>query len=162
MINVNILKEYLEEINDRERKLVFIAGAFFIFFLFYSLIYSPITSSVTNKKNILLENKQTLQWMEDVYTKNKNFNSQVVLSNDRLLAVLSNSLRMSNIKNFTYQLEQTSTGDIRLSFANVPYNNLINWLWMFCGKYALGIKTFSATAKGTNGIVSVSLVLGQD
>ncbi len=156
-----IIKEYFDELNERERKLVVGAGVFLAFFLFYSLVYSPISSAVLRKKQILLENKQTLHWMEEVYTKQKILNPPEALSDEKLLTVLSTSLRASNLKDFTYQLEQTAGGDVRLHFAKVPYNPLVNWLWLFCGKYTLSVKMFSATSKENNGIVEVSLVLSQ-
>lgn len=156
-----ILKEYFDDLNERERKLVIIAGIFLGIFLFYTLIYSPIKSAVSSKKQLLIENKETLNWMEGVYKKHNDFNSPELLSSEKLLTVLSNSLRDSNLKDFAYQLEQTSNDDIRLSFANVPYNNLMDWLWSFCGRYGLSVKSFLASSKHSNGIVSVNVVLSQ-
>jgi len=156
------LKEYLDELNERERKLVIIGGICLVVFLFYSLIYSPIKSSVSSKKLLLIENKQTLHWMENVYKNHNNFKSPEVLSSEQLLTVLAASLRESNLKDFVYQLEQTSTGDIRLTFPKVPYNNLMSWLWEFCGRYGLSIKTFIASPKSSSGIVVVNLALSQN
>lgn len=156
------IKEYFDELNEREQKLVVLAGICLGFFLLYALIYSPIISAVTRKQKLLIENKQTLQWMEEVYSKQKNINSSEVLSNEKLLTVLTSALKNSNLKDFTYQLEQTTTGDVRLSFAKAPYNTLLNWLWSFCGKYSLTVKTFTATPKGDSGIVDVVIVLSQN
>lgn len=153
------IKDYMDRLNEREQKLVIITGVFLAVFLFYILIYSPLVEYVVSKQRILSEHKETLLWMEKVYESKNNFNSSEVLSNEKLLAVLSNSLDSSNLKRFPYHLEQTSAGDIRLNFAKVPYNYIMSWLWVFCGKYGLSVKDFTANSKSNNGVVSVNIVL---
>ncbi len=156
------IKEYFEQLNERERRWLLVASIFLGLYLFYSLIYSPIKSLVQQKKVILQENKQTLQWMEQVYVRQKNIKPPESLSKEKLLTVLTNSLKTSKLKDFAYQLEQTSDEDIKLSFSKVPYNELVNWLWQFCGRYSLTVKLFSASSKDSSGVINVSVVLSKN
>lgn len=154
------IQEYFNDLNARERKLVILASIFCGIFIFYSFVYAPLGKAVEDKKLILQENKQSLVWMEQVYAKQKLVKPPETLPHDKLLTALSNSIRNSDLKNFPYQLEQDTSGDIRLNFAKVPYNIFVNWLWQFSSRYALSLKVFTVTPKGQPGIVEASVVLG--
>ena len=121
------IKVYFEQLNTRDRNMLIIAGAFLVFYLFYALIYSPLVNTVLSKKMILEENKSTLLWMEDVFAKHHNLNQPEVLTSDKLLTLLSKQLKASQFKNAKYQIEQTRTGDISISFGEVAYNELMQW-----------------------------------
>lgn len=155
-------KLYIGQLNTRERYMLLLAGIVLVFYIFYALVYSPLANSVSKKQVILSENKQTLLWMENVYDKYHNIQQSEVLSSDKLLSILSTQLKNSNLQDFNYQIEQTSTGDIRLSFSQVSYNDFMQWLWKFCGKYTLIIKQFTAVAKGSPGVVKVNVIISQD
>ena len=155
------IKAYIEQLNTRERNMLMVAGVFLAFYLFYALIYSPISNTVARKKMILAENKNTLLWMEDVYAKYHGLKQPEVLTSEKLLTLLSNQLKASKLKNTKYQIEQMNTGDISISFQEVSYNELMQWLWNFCGKHALSIKQFTANSKRAAGVVSATVVLSQ-
>lgn len=155
------IKAYFEQLNTRERNMLIVAGVLLAFYLFYALIYSPLANAVASKKMTLAENKSTLLWMEDVYGKHHGLKQPEVLTSEKLLTLLSNQLKASKFKNTKYQIEQTNTGDISISFQDVSYNELMKWLWNFCGKHALSIKQFTATSKRSAGVVSATVVLSQ-
>jgi general secretion pathway protein M len=156
------LKIYWETLNDRER-LMFTTGAIFLIcYIFYAGIYSPLSSAVSEKKILLVEEKETLKWMEEVNNKYDNIKVSEPISSDQVLTLLSEQLKQSNLQRYTYQLEQTSTGDFQLSFEEVPYNNFVKWLWNFCGKYNLAVKQFDVNDKAAAGVVHVMVLLTQD
>lgn len=156
------IRAYIEQLNTRERYLLLLTGLVLAFYIFYTLLYSPLANSVVRKQLILFENKQTLLWMEGVYAQHHKIQRPEVLSSEKLLYLLSNQLKTSNLKDFAYQIEQTGSGDIHLTFAQVAYNEFLQWLWFFCGKHALIVKQFTATAKNYSGVVKISVTLSQD
>ncbi|MDF1757127.1 MAG: type II secretion system protein GspM [Legionellaceae bacterium] len=156
MINI---KEYLEQINERERRMLLVAAVFLCCYIFYALIYSPLVSSVKDKQKLLTEGKETLQWMKMVRSQYIDVTPTESLSGEEALSELSNELKHSSFQKFHYQLEQTNDGNIQLSFDEVPYNSFVIWLWDFCGKHAITVKQFSVDDKSPAGVVSVMVLL---
>ena len=156
------LKVYWDTLNDRDRHMFSIGAVCLLCYLFYAVLYSPLSSAVREKKLLLIEEKATLKWMEEVSYKYKNIKTPEPINSDQILTLLSEQLKNSNLQRYTYQLEQTSVGDFQLSFEQVPYNNFVIWLWNFCGRYNLAVKQFDVSNKSASGIVSVMVLLTQE
>lgn len=155
------LKIYWEKLSEREQKLSSIAAIVLVLYLFYALLYSPIMSSVTQKNRLLKEQKEVLYWMQGIRNQYTNTNNTVALSQEQILSTITKQLKVSNFKDFVYQLQQTRDGCIQLNFAVIPYTEFITWLNAFCIKYRVVVKQFSASAATTNGLVSIMVVFGQ-
>ncbi|MDP3706230.1 MAG: type II secretion system protein GspM [Legionellaceae bacterium] len=150
---------YWNQLHVRERAMLLIAGVCCFFYLFYALFYSPLTSAVNQATAQLAEQQSTLAWMKRVrqeYTKTK---ATKTLSNGQLLTVLGSQLNQVSFHRYPYQLEQTGSGDIQLSFDDVPYTLFVVWFRKFSQQYTCLIKQFNVDKTKTSGVVKVMVVL---
>ncbi len=155
---VNI-KTYWSNLNERERWMLGGGGVCCFFFLLYILIYAPLNNAVHDKSQQLIEQQETLAWMEQARLQRKNVKVPQALSSAKLLSVLADQLKSTSFHGFPYLLQQTGAGDIQLSFDQVPYNPFVTWLRSVSQTYAFSIKQFSAERTDTPGVVKVMLTI---
>ncbi len=156
---MNKIKALLEQLNDRERGLLMLASAMLVVYLVYAALYSPLTNKVTQKKLMLIEQQQILQWMKAQSLQYKHLKIKQKLGNDEILSVISERIKKSNLNNFSYQLEQTNNDDIQLIFDEVPYTYFIAWLEEFVNSYSISVKQLYINNKSTPGIVDVKILM---
>lgn len=153
------MKQYWQNLNDRERLLVIGCGFLIVLYLFYILIYSPLTTSVSEKRTELQQQSNTLTWMQQ--QKPQTSHQRQTITTNKLLPFIASQLSQGNLQKFVYQLQQTSSGDIQLGFESVPYLDFMNWLWALNNQYFLNIKLFSISRDKTEGLVKITIVFGQ-
>lgn len=152
-------ERYWNQWNDRERRLVVIATVFLAGYLCYALFYAPLNAALTKAQAQLVADRETLLWMRSVRQQSQQTSTPQIISNGQLLSVLGQQLSVSAFHQFVYQLDQTASGDIQLSFDQVPYNVFLLWLKKLHTQYAFTIKQFSAEHSQTLGMVKLQLVI---
>ena len=149
-----------KNLNEREQAGLGVAGLFCVIYFFYLIIYSPLISAVANKNQQLQDKRETLAWMQKIQQQyhqvNKKTNS---FDNGKLLALIASELNNPTFKVFTYHMEQTSSGDIQLSFEKIPYNAFITWLSKISHQYTIHIKTLHIEHTKTPGLVKLNLLI---
>jgi len=156
---MTVVKTYWNQLPDRERVMLLIAGVCCLSYLCYVLVYAPLITAVNQATLQLAEQQSTLAWMKRVrqsYSKTKTIQA---VSNGQLLTVLGSQLKQTSFHQYQYQLEQTSSGDIQLSFDEVPYNAFVLWLWKFSEQYKFSIKQLSLDRTKIPGVVKGVVVL---
>ncbi len=153
------MNAYWNHLNDRERWMLGIGGVCCLLFLIYLLLYAPLVASVNEKSAQLNEKKSILVWMEHARKQHHSANVRQTLSDNKLLTVFADQLKLTSFQSFSYQLQQTSSGDVQLSFENVPYNAFIHWLWSLSEHYVFSIKQFNTERTQTPGVVKISLII---
>ncbi|PJD90616.1 MAG: general secretion pathway protein GspM [Legionella sp.] len=152
------MKTYWQQLNEREQIAVVIAGVFSGLYLLYAVVYSPLASSLTKAREEWREKKTTLVWMQQAEKKVIGEKKPQTVTTDNLLSVLTRLLDQASFHRFTHQLAQTATGDIQLTFEQVPYNAFIIWLQAQSTQYTLTIKTMDITQTDTAGVVKASVM----
>ena len=154
------LLAYWKELNEREQLSLGLAGLFCVVYLFYLVIYSPLTSAVTNKTQLLQDKRDTLVWMQKTQQQYRQSNKAAQpIDNSKLLALIASELGKPAFSAFTYQMQQTGSGNIQLSFEKIPYNAFITWLWDTTHRYTIHIKELHIEHTETPGIVKLSLLI---
>lgn len=153
------MKQYWQSLNDRERLMLGMASATLIIYLFYMFLFAPLNTAVDEKTERYVSKLQTLQWMEAA---RKNFKQGPVksqISNSQLLSLMAQQLKEKELKSFNYQLEQTGSGEIQLSFDEVPVRLLLSWLRNIDKHYQIEVKQMNLEKKDKPGIAKVLLVI---
>ncbi|MDI9817574.1 MULTISPECIES: type II secretion system protein GspM [unclassified Legionella] len=146
-------------LNVRERWMVIITAVFLLSYLFYLLIYSPLTTAINTHSAQLTEKQETLAWMEKIRQQPKNHRAPQTISNTKLLALIDSQLTSGVLRQFPYQMQQTSSGEIQLSFEKVPFSQFVFWLWTLSRDYALSIKQINTENTETPGIVKLMIII---
>lgn len=150
---------YWNNLNERERWILGSGTLFCIIYLFYLLLYAPLTRAVHEKSHQLIEKQSTYAWMQQVREQYKTQKTQASLTSSQLLTVLAEQLNHSSFKQYPYHLQQTAVNDIQLAFDNVPYNAFMSWLWMINEKYLISIKQFNVEHTEVQGVVKLMMVV---
>ncbi len=154
-----MIANYWNNLNERERWLVGIGSVCILIYLFYLLIYSPLTTAVNDKTQQLIEKQETVAWMQQVRQQTKIKSKAQPISNTKLLALIGNQLNDKPFRQFPYQLQQTGPGDIQLSFDRVPYQQFLSWLWTLNNEYIFTLKQFTAEQTATPGVVKLLVII---
>jgi len=150
---------YWTNLNERERLTVTIGGVCLIIYLFYLLIYSPLNSAIVNKTTQLKEKQSTLEWMNKVQKKPAESTPLQSTNSSKLLTIIAAQLSALPLQKFTYQLQQTSQGDIQLSFETIPNNLFLSWLWKLGNQYKITVKQLTVEKTARSGIVKAMVVI---
>ena len=152
------MKAYWNQLSEREQVLVGLGGIGGLALLFYLLIYDPLVSAVEERKAAWIDKKTTLQWMQRAQQTYAHEQPPIQVTAATLLSVLTELLSHVSFQRFPYQLEQTSSGDIQLTFDAVPYNLFVSWLQTQSKHYTLVIKSLYLSKTNTPGVVKAAVV----
>ncbi len=153
------MKSYLNNLNERERRMVFTALLVVVAYIYYALLYTPLAQGVEEKKRLLQEKVVTLAWMKKVQLQHVSTQKKQSIDNSQLLTLIANQLKNDTTLQFPYKLQQTSSGEIQLSYDKVPFNLFIEWLAKINERYYINVKQLSANKTTTPGITQIMLVI---
>jgi general secretion pathway protein M len=122
-------------------------------------IYSPLVSNVEQQKTQLTEKNATLEWMIKVKQQKSTSLLKKSVDNGQLLTVLATQLKNSSALKFPYQLQQTSAGEVQLSFEQVPFNLFIEWLLQINTHFTINIKQIDVNKTPTPGLTQLMIIL---
>lgn len=153
------MKAYLSTLNERERMMVFGAVFCVLFYIYYFLLYSPLAFKVKERTDQLIEKSQTLEWMSKVAQKKPSSEKKQSLDNGQLLTLLDSKLKDNPALKYPYNVQQTSSGEVQISFDKVPFNSFIEWLSQINQRYIIKVKQLEVTKTATPGISQLMIVI---
>ncbi|HAT2048639.1 TPA: type II secretion system protein M [Legionella pneumophila] len=153
------MKTYLNTLNDREKWMVIVASISLLIYGYYLLLYAPLSNQVNQKSTQLIEKTETLEWMKQVRMQKRSANRKESVDNSQLLTILASQLKNNKTLKFPYQLQQTGSGDIQLTFDAVPFQNFIQWLAKINELYSINIKQFDVERTSTPGVTRLMIIL---
>lgn len=157
------MKAYIENLNEREKWMVITAILCIFVYAYYFFAYAPLKKQVLLKSEQLIEKNNTLLWMKALPKYHPNDKATFLkVDNSQLIALIAKQLKTSSISKFSYQLQQTTSGDIQLSFETVPYNTYIEWLVRINQNYSIVVKQFNSEKQAKPGFIHTTLLLGSN
>jgi general secretion pathway protein M len=153
------VKAYLNSLNEREKWMVVTAFLCLVLYTYYQFLYTPLTNNVALKSTQLAEKAETLAWMKKVRQQAHSSSKKQTVDNSQLLTILATQLKNNATLKFPYQLQQTGSGDIQLTFETVPFKLFMQWLAKINEKYTITIKQFNAEHTNTPGIIRLMILI---
>lgn len=154
------MKAYLSTLNEREKWMVIGAILCLFLYIYYLFLYSPLSQQVNQKSSQLTEKVTTLEWMQKIRQQSRLKQTQKkMVNNSQLLTTLATQLKNEPTLKFPYQLQQTGSGDIQLTFDAVAFNQFIIWLEKINQQYAITIKQFEADRSKTPGVTRLMILI---
>lgn len=153
-LNKETIKSYWLNLSDRDRSMLTIGGFVIVMYLFYVLIYAPLTDAVETQSTVWIDKKETLAWMQrqrDVKPRSKQVDRN-------LLSLFSTELKQSSFATFPYQLQQSGSEHVQLSFDQVPYVDFLLWLRQLNQRYMMTISELTVSKSQTSGVVKMTVV----
>ncbi|KTD73014.1 GspM family type II secretion system protein LspM [Legionella tucsonensis] len=154
------MKAYLSTLNEREKWMLIGTALFLCLYVYYLFLYSPLSQRVTQKSTQLVEKAATLEWMQKIRQQSQvKQTKKKAVDNSQLLTTLATQLKNDLTLKFPYQLQQTGSGDIQLTFDAVAFNLFITWLEKINQHYAITVKQFEADRSKTPGITRLMILI---
>ncbi|BCA96224.1 general secretion pathway protein GspM [Legionella antarctica] len=153
------MKNYLNTLNEREKWMVIIAAIFLFTYGYYLVLYVPLSTMVTQKTTQLNEKIETLAWMQKIKRQGHSSKTKQTLDNSQLLTLLATQLKDNPTLKFPYQLQQTGSGDIQLTFDTVPFKLFMSWLAKINERYTLTIKQFDVQQNKPPGTTKLMIII---
>lgn len=150
---------FLNTLNARDRFALFVGMAVLILFMFYQFIYSPLVDNLELKTNQLKENKSTLTWLRTVERSATSAKKLQNINKARLLSLIGTEVHSDALQTYKAEVLQTGTHDIQLAFEQVPYHQIILWLWHLNNKYAIRFKQISIEKTDSPGLIKLLAVI---
>lgn len=157
------LKNWWENLLDRERKILSVSGGALAILLIYALIWSPLSGAVLDKEKEVSSQQQVLQYLRHVaetvqQIKSSGVNLQATVSGD-LLTAAEQTLSQQDLSSYLKQVQQQKQNQLSLTFEKVPFDELMQWLQTFSVTHAARITQLSATRLPVMGEANVKIVL---
>lgn len=153
------MKNYLNTLNERERWMVISSVVCVIAYIYYLFLYSPLSNRVAEQSIQLIEKRDTLAWMRKIREQSHTTNKKESLNNGQLLTLLATQLKSNQTLKFPYQLQQTGSGDIQLTFDTVPFQMLMTWLIKINQQYSITMKQFDVDRTESPGVTKLMIIM---
>ena len=144
----------------REKQFI-LGGTFLILvFLIFALIYLPLQNKISTLHNEMLQNQKLLSWMQDVDQQlEKTQRKFQPLQNDALLSRIQLLLNRSSLMSKLGQMQQINSDTIELSFKEIEFTALMNWLSDIYNQQGVHVTKISIKASQNPGIIDANLSL---
>lgn len=139
--------------------MVLSAGLCIVIYVYYLFLYSPLSNKVTQKSTQLTEKIETLEWMKKVSQQSHSTKPKINVDNSKLLTILATQLKENESLEFPFQLQQTGSGEIQLSFDEVPLKQFLAWLKTIDEKYSISIKQFDVEHTERPGVTRLMMLI---
>lgn len=139
--------------------MVLSAGLCIVIYVYYLFLYAPLSNKVTQKSTQLTEKIETLEWMKKVSQQSHSTKPKINVDNSKLLTILATQLKENESLEFPFQLQQTGSGEIQLSFDEVPLKQFLAWLKIIDEKYSISIKQFDVEHTERPGVTRLMILI---
>lgn len=152
---MKMLMQSLNQLSERDRRMLLIGICVVGVYLIDILLYAPLLHAVAFQSQQFVDKKETLLWMQQQATQKIPKRH----TDGNLLTVFSEQLKHAPFLQYPYQLQQSGTDRVQLTFASVPYVTFMTWLHTLNKQYAMTVVELSAAPTQTAGVVKLRLVV---
>ena len=153
------MKAYLNTLNDREKWMVIFCFLCIFIYIYYLFLYVPLNNKVILKSTQLVEKIQTLEWMKKTRLKGHSSKAKKTVDNSQLLTLLATQLKEDETLNAPFHMQQTSSGEIQLTFDEVPFKPFVTWLAKIDSQYTMTIKQLNIEHTHTAGVTQLVITI---
>ena len=120
------IKTWWQGINQREQRLVLMAGSTFIIFLLYSFIWQPLNESLEETEQKLASRQVLLTWVTENTSRYQN--TKVVGNGNKSTGSLSGIInRTANQQQLTITRIQPQGDNVQVWLDSAPFTQLLFW-----------------------------------
>jgi len=155
--------EKFNELNRREQLILIIGGVFFVAYLLYILVYSPLSKSQTELAQQNDRARETIVESKGLVAEFKNLQRSGAQSSKGSGQSLSQIVDTTVAKNSLSmkRFQPNASGDAQVRFEGAIFNNIVAWLYELESGYSIIVKDISISPGRAEGLVDVSVRLSQ-
>lgn len=158
------MKDWWNNLALREKQTMSLGAFALILLLFYLIIWSPLNYKLDNLRNKIKHDQQLLTWMKDANNRMQAAEKQQTQKNSlpsgtSLLSLVQHKLNQTPLVSSLGQLRQAENDSVQLSFTNVDFDKMIEWLTQLWQQQGVTISQINITASNTAGLVNADMIL---
>ena len=150
------IKEWWDNISEREQQLTFISLVVVFIAVIYFLIWQPIATNLAASQQKLQRSEQTLQWVES--NANKLVvagvgNKKTTARKQNLSQLISSTAKRNKI---VISRIQNRNGSVDIWINQVEFNQFLKWITALQNQYQVQVNSADLNQDKTQGMVKVN------
>ncbi|MBI1422788.1 MAG: hypothetical protein GC149_04915 [Gammaproteobacteria bacterium] len=154
------IKQYLDQLNERERRAVIIAAIALIIFIPYEVIWAPFKHSVSALESRVEKQQKDLVWMQEHVTEAQTLaraGNSSTSGSQPVYGLIESSARQRFGGDI--RVQQEGKGGVRVNIKNISFDDIMLWLDDLYYKQHVNVKEFSVDRETTPGRVNASILI---
>jgi len=159
---MNAIKEYYNNLEQREKNLVIVAALMLAILIPYQFIWKPFVTSYDDTSIRLQAQKKQFFKMQQQAQQIRQLRGAGSLQAPSGRQFLSNAINTAARQNglaSALNIKSDSNNNLRVSLDNVPFDNVMNWLDQLIVRNGVIVNKFTVDRQPTVGRVNVSVYL---
>jgi len=157
------LREHWDNLADRERRAVSIGGVLVFILLVYLLLWLPLSDAVANNQMNVKTQRALLQYLQNANEKIQTLKAQGIQLNNTdsgdLLTITEKTLSSQQLSLYLKQVQQPKQNQLTLTFQQVPFDKMMEWLSGLTNTQGVDVMQFSAEKLSDVGTANVMMTL---
>lgn len=157
------MKDWLANLDTRERRALIFGGGSLLLFLLYSLGWHPFTTKLDQVAQQVREQHATYQWMQAKAEEVRRIRSAApaikTTGGQSLLATVDRTAREGGLGPALKRVEPESSSNVRVWLDGATFDDLVKWLLALQQDYGIQVLNISVERQNDPGVVSARLTL---
>ncbi len=157
------LKNWWENLLDRERQLITVCGVVVGILFIYGVIWSPLSDAVADRETEVSSQRQLLSYLKKSSVEIQQLKASGIQVNSvgqtDLLSLAEQTISQQGFSDQLKQVKQLKPNQIALTFENVSFDKLVQWIQMLATTQGVRVDTFNATRLPVVGAANVQVTL---
>jgi len=156
------LRQYWEQLQLRERRMLTIGGIAAVILLLYALLWEPFTGEIAHLKDSVSTQRATLAWMQQAAAEAQQLRGTSAAGTDgrSLLAVSDETAKSHQLGAAMKRVQPDGQHTVRIWLEGAPFGDLLRWLDTLSRRHgvritALNVERIPATPGHVNARVSL-------
>lgn len=158
------MKQWFLSLSSRERQMVQVAAVVIVLFLFYLIIWQPISDNYERSKKNVATASETIVWMKSAALEVKRLGGGAALSGQAkgkqfVLGMIDRSARKAGLGTVMKRVQPEGTSGVRVWFENASFDEFIKWLASVQSEHGLLVNEVNIEQTETTGLVNIRVYL---
>lgn len=160
------MNSIFKNLNPRERYSLIVGSSALLVFLIYILLWQPWQNQVQEMQLRVGEQVDELAWMQQAAKDVKQLRTTSIASAPNrptasLFSIIDSSMAQTSLAKANKRIEPNTEQEIRISFEQANFSDLIQWMAGLQQKYSLQVQVITLEKLAGNDSVKVQLTLKQ-
>lgn len=154
------IKQYLNQLNERERRAVILAAVALLLFIPYQLIWAPFHHSMTALEHRVEQQQADLSWMRERVAEAQELTraSKATGHDSQPVYGLVESSARQRFGN-EIRVQQEGKGGVRVTMKNISFDEVMLWLDDLYYKQHVNVKEFTVDRQSNAGRVNANILI---
>jgi len=157
------LQQWLNTLEQRERRIVISGGIALLFILFYLIIWEPITANYEQQQQTNQSQRQFYSWIKSSASEISALNSSgggtaAKFRNQSISSLAERSAVATGVKSFIDKIDQSKTG-VKVNLNSADFDRIVAWLTDLETKYGITATKVKIEKSKVTGAVDANITL---